>query len=531
MEDSKPGPCIVTTGVNLPNIKKEFDISLSNSDNNNSKYKIIIEINNNLLLISLKKSDDITISYKKIYNLNEIKEISNVFSFHQDLSDVFEYLTGMLEIKTLHLKYDENIKNMYLLFYFEIPGTKKKEEIKLYFEKNILSQEEENEIIKKEIIYLRNEIKALKDENNALKKIIENKEKNNGNNNISKDNDIGNNLEEIINILIEEKLQNYNLINKNKNNDNNNVNNNNLNNENEIKNLNELISIKYEDNKEQFNDINNKIKNINFVIDEIKNNNKLIQEEIESMKTIVNNIHIMSQEENQSFCEKLNLLELKISDNETVQQQEIKNLQTIINEINNTSLEEMQSIRLIMDLNNSSNYNSGAPPKQNDINIFIKNIKNNMTDYKNKTIQIKLLYDARFDGGDVKICHNKCNNIQNTFSVITTTKEKKFGFFRSIAINGNGEWLKDNKAFFYSFDKNKIYKIKNDKSAVKFDQNFYINTVNFSLSGNILEDKYNLPDKNTMNLNFDGFNEEYEFTCGDKDFYVKNFEAFQLEIS
>ena len=112
-----------------------------------------------------------------------------------------------------------------------------------------------------------------------------------------------------------------------------------------------------------------------------------------------------------------------------------------------------------------------------------------------------------------------------------TTKGNKFGFFRSIAINGNGDYLPDNKAFFISFDKNKIYKIKKDKNAVKFDNNTYINTANFNLIGNILSDKYTCPDKDSLNLNFEGFTEEYELTCGEKEFYVKKFEVYQLEFS
>jgi hypothetical protein len=544
MEDDNAGPCVINNTPNLIDIKKEYDISVSNNNNINSNYRIIIEINNNELIISLKKPEDIFISHKKKYNLEEIKKISNVFSFHQDLSDVFEYLTGMLEMKTLHLNYGQNNENMYLSFYFEVPGTKRKEEIKLYLEKSALNNEEEKELIIKEIIYLKNEIKKLKEENDLLKK----------SNNI-KDNDIGNNLEEIINILIEEKLQKNNPLNKDNNknieeiinilieeklknfnlpNKDNNKNNDDkyLNSENEIKNLNELLSIQDKDNKEQFDRVNNKIKVANKLLNEIKNNNISIKEDVESLKTIINNIHSMSQEENQNLYKKINLLELKIEDNKQLQQEDLKSLQTIINEISNNSQEEIQSIRLMVnDLNNNFAYNVGGGPNQNDMDKFLYKIKTSLTEYQNKKIQIKLLFDTSNDGKEVRICHTKCNNIPNTFSIVTTTKGKKFGFFRSIAINGNGDWKQDNKAFFYSFDKNKLYKIKNDKNAVKFDENYYINTINFSLDGDILSAKYSIPDKNTMNLNFDGFLDEYEFTCGEKEFYVKKFEVYQLEIS
>ena len=46
----------------------------------------------------------------------------------------------------------------------------------------------------------------------------------------------------------------------------------------------------------------------------------------------------------------------------------------------------------------------------------------------------------------------KCNNIPNTFSILITNNGAKFGFFKSIPINGDGPWREDNNAFFFSYD-------------------------------------------------------------------------------
>ena len=75
-----------------------------------------------------------------------------------------------------------------------------------------------------------------------------------------------------------------------------------------------------------------------------------------------------------------------------------------------------------------------------------------------KSLELKLIYSASKDGQNYTNCHSKCNNVPNTFSLITTKKGNKFGFFRSIAIDGQGPWKIDNNAFFLSFDKNKIYR-------------------------------------------------------------------------
>ena len=484
-EPNMPIPDLVDCNI-------EFVIPLSN---NNSKYILNIELKNNKLNLYLKNIEEIVFSHKKSYSLEEIKQISNIFSFHKDLKDIYEYLVEMLNNKLLLLNLDNNSNNMYLSYTFEIPGTKKKEEVKLFFEKYISDINEENELIKKELIKLKKEVNELKEENQNLKNIIENKNTNtNANTNTNNaDNDIKDNLEEIINILIEEKLKNI---------------------------------------TNQINEIKNDVSNIKIST----------REEINNITSIIDNINNIDQEENQKFYKRLNEVNAKVLTNENeienikrIQQENMASFQTIIN----SNQEEIESLRLMV--NESNNFynsyrgvggiNAQKNKKENDISKFIQLFKNNIDEYKNKNIQLKLIYDAGRDGRTVENCHSKCNNIQNTFSLVTTTKGNKFGFFRSIAINGNGDYLPDNKAFFISFDKNKIYKIKKDKNAVKFDNNTYINTANFNLIGNILSDKYTCPDKDSLNLNFEGFTEEYELTCGEKEFYVKKFEVYQLEFS
>ena len=113
--------------------------------------------------------------------------------------------------------------------------------------------------------------------------------------------------------------------------------------------------------------------------------------------------------------------------------------------------------------------------------------------------------------------------------MIETNNSRKFGLFRSIAINGGGPWRSDDKAFFMSLDKEKIYKMKNG-DYIAFDDSYFIQTFGFCLSGNILSDKYNSQSQSNMNNYFEGFNEDYELTCGDKEFTVKKFEVFQIEF-
>lgn len=141
-----------------------------------------------------------------------------------------------------------------------------------------------------------------------------------------------------------------------------------------------------------------------------------------------------------------------------------------------------------------------------------------------------MIYNAKIHGDNSKDCHSKCNNVSNTFSLVTTNKNKKFGLFRSIPIGENGSWQNDNKAFFISYDNKKIYKMKNN--AISFDQKYFIETrEGIKIEGNIFKDEYNCPDKGSFNQNWEGFNEDYELTGGEKKYRVKYFEVFQFELN
>ena len=204
-------------------------------------------------------------------------------------------------------------------------------------------------------------------------------------------------------------------------------------------------------------------------------------------------------------------------------------IQNFKNEVNNQLLKyenEINNLKEIINKNIKNINHVGA----NDVSKFLKIIKENIPEYKNKNIQMNLIYNANKDGQNHTNCHSKCNNIPNTFSLITTSNNIKFGFFRSIAISGQGPWKIDNKAFFISLDKNKIYPVKTNQCCVAFDNSCFIQTRPFTLIGNILNDKYFCPNKSNMSQFFEDFTEDYELNGGERDFYVKKFEVYQLNF-
>ena len=208
---------------------------------------------------------------------------------------------------------------------------------------------------------------------------------------------------------------------------------------------------------------------------------------------------------------------------------EIKNVKENINKFNSKKIEIKFFPENENNLDICENILKFGEVECLSIGIAIGIMKSQMNEYKEKDIKYKLIYDANKDGQNYANCHSKCNNVSNTLSLVETNNLRKFGLFRSISINGQGPWRSDSKAFFISLDKEKIYRMKNG-DYIAFDDDCFIQTYGFALTGNILSEKYSSKDKDNMNSYFEGFTEDYELTCGDRDFTVKKFEVFQLEI-
>ena len=163
-----------------------------------------------------------------------------------------------------------------------------------------------------------------------------------------------------------------------------------------------------------------------------------------------------------------------------------------------------------------------------DKNDLIENaIKEKNEDYKNKKMKLKLIYKATCNGENYSKCHQKCNNIPNTLTIIKTKNDKTFGFFRSLAINGEGPYRRDDQAFFISFDKSKIYRVKTGE-FIAFDNECFIQTICFRISGNIISDSYSMQTKTEMEKCFDDFSEDYELNGGIKNFKVEECEVYRL---
>ena len=205
--------------------------------------------------------------------------------------------------------------------------------------------------------------------------------------------------------------------------------------ENNYKNIVNDIKIMKEENK------NIKEENMN-----IKKENNKIKEEIKTIKEENMNI----KQENKTIKERLNNLENKLN---SLNKEIIPN--KINNNINNKILKVPIDSRIM---------------ERDEFDMIYPEIKKRM----NKEIkEIKKLYQATVDGGEPSVFHQKCDNIPNTLTFIESSGNRRFGGFTSIVWNSINDYKRDDNAFLFSIDKQKIYPNKkgSEDKAIYCDKN------------------------------------------------------------
>ena len=86
-------------------------------------------------------------------------------------------------------------------------------------------------------------------------------------------------------------------------------------------------------------------------------------------------------------------------------------------------------------------------------------------------VSFTLLYKGTKDKDDSKIFHQKCDNEKNILLFILTNKNYIFGGYTSVGFDSSGNAKKDNEAFLFSIDMQKIYDIKQDLYAIFCNKN------------------------------------------------------------
>ena len=240
---------------------------------------------------------------------------------------------------------------------------------------------------------------------------------------------------------------------------------------------------------------------------------------------------------------------------------EMKN--KIVN-INNTNLEMNQKIQK---LNlNTQNYilipKINFTPNEKEVNIDSR-ILYKKTDFdlvnnhlvslykkicKNKKIRYKLIYRASEDGAFGKIFKNKVSRTKRTLIIISTKNNKTFGGFTEALWNNSNTTRKDEKAFCFSFDKNKIYKSKkyvypkyckenaDEKNSEENADAIYckenagpIFCQMFGINKNFIKDGGYCVQKDLSLMKFEGIQNDYEL-ADEPYFKINELEVFEIKF-
>ena len=261
-----------------------------------------------------------------------------------------------------------------------------------------------------------------------------------------------------------------------------------------IKELNTLNNLLYinEDDKEK-NEITRiyEQKNINRKI--YQRNNKIIKE-IENKSSNINSI-------NKEMYKK-------------IQELNLKTMNYILPEIDFPQYEE------------GVNINSKIVYKKKDFDL----INNYLSSLYGKNIKYNLIFRASEHGAYGKIFKMKCSKVKNTLILVLTKNDKKFGGYTESLWNDSNSTRKDEKAFCFSFDLNKIYKSKIGMNAIYCKKNGGpIFCDMFGINNNFIVDGGFCKIKELAELKYDNISSDYELAEQEL-FEIKELETFEIKF-
>ena len=238
---------------------------------------------------------------------------------------------------------------------------------------------------------------------------------------------------------------------------------------------------------------------------QFNNENELMKEEILKLK---NEVSLVNRTNNELIMNQNNLIQ-KINTLEN----ELGHVYTNKNDINNMPI----------------NINSLFPEQV----LKISNIFQNREDLQlieNKInkgpLNYSLLFRATEDGDSAKIFHDKCDKALNTLIVIRTNDGKRFGGYTTQSWEGNNIYKKDEEAFVFSLNRNKIYPVNENKNAIWCFRNWGPIFEGYQID--IKDNFFN--QLNKTGLKGIGFKteEDFELNDGQENFIINELEIYQV---
>ncbi len=368
---------------------------------------------------------------------------------------------------------------------------------------------------------------------------------NNAENNMENNNDVNKELflniklnilmkEEILLLPLEKRndiAQKFNDENNNENIDTSSVNNENEESDKELEDLSNNYKILKQKYKEMIKSHDNEINNFNNEIQELKEQNNDLKQKINTLLEQVNQLNeLISKRDIGNFKYPLSSIQSLIERIEILE--ELKEESTKSSKKNSDGMGILlNTVKIQEKINNKKLKkcfkSSSILTNETDFDFLLNKLsKYNPTSYK-------IIYKSSIDGDNVKTFHSNCDGEENTLIIIETTKGLKFGGFTSVGFDNTGYELRDDNAFLFSIDKQKVYDIIPGNNAIYCNRKFgpiFCSKPDSTAYSIFIPDNY-LKNKSTTTKKCYCYKmeENFELNNGTKEFLVKELEVFRVD--
>ena len=368
---------------------------------------------------------------------------------------------------------------------------------------------------------------------------------NNAENNMENNNDVNKELflniklnilmkEEILLLPLEKRndlAQKYNDENNKENNDTSSVNNENEESDKELENLSNNYKKLKQKYKEMIKSHDDEINNFNNEIQELKDQNNDLKQKINILLEQVNQLNeLISKRDIGNFKYPLSNIQNLIERIEILE--ELKEESTKSSKKNSDGMSILlNTVKIQEKINNKKLKkcfkSSSILTNETDFDFLLNKLsKYNPTSYK-------IIYKSSIDGDNVKTFHSNCDGEENTLIIIETTKGLKFGGFTSVGFDNTGYELRDDNAFLFSIDRQKVYDIIPGNNAIYCNRKFgpiFCSKPDSTAYSIFIPDNY-LKNKSTTTKKCFCYKmeENFELNNGTKEFLVKELEVFRLD--
>ena len=368
---------------------------------------------------------------------------------------------------------------------------------------------------------------------------------NNAENNMENNNDVNKELflniklnilmkEEILLLPLEKRndlAQKYNDENNNENNDTSSVNNENEGSDKELEDLSNNYKKLKQKYKEMIKSHDDEINNFNNEIQELKEQNNDLKQKINILLEQVNQLNeLISKRDIGNFKYPLSNIQNLIERIEILE--ELKEESTKSSKKNSDGMSILlNTVKIQEKINNKKLKkcfkSSSILTNETDFDFLLNKLsKYNPTSYK-------IIYKSSIDGDNVKTFHSNCDGEENTLIIIETTKGLKFGGFTSVGFDNTGYELRDDNAFLFSIDRQKVYDIIPGNNAIYCNRKFgpiFCSKPDSTAYSIFIPDNY-LKNKSTTTKKCFCYKmeENFELNNGTKEFIVKELEVFRLD--